>query len=812
MPQHTRLRLFPNIILIFITCLLFVLPTAKADEIVTTESGAQVVADEFVIKYKDSASFNDKREHKQVMNLEQERINKDSLKKMDIEQVQLKDETQPESVAEVVEHLENDPSVQYVEPNYIMSIQSVNDPSYEQQWALSKIGIEEVWSETQGASGVVIAVLDTGIDYSHPDRPKNIVAGYDFINDDSNPQDDHGHGTFVSGVIAANTNNSTGIAGICQNCSIMPVKVMDGSGMGTYADVANGIVWSADNGADIINLSIGGYAYSQILQDAVNYAQSKGVLVIAAGGNQGVSSPLYPAAYSNVIGVGATTQDDEKWSRSNYGSYIDISAPGVSIYGLSLGSYRSQTGTSATAPHIAGIAGLLMSKNQALSPNLIVQQLYQNTVDLGIEGKDYSFGYGRIGFGVEEVVIEEEISEEEGGENNESNEDSGQDESENDNIEDDNNSDEDMEESVIPTPTDEAIDLILQGLLTMPFSGPGTTDRNEILNINTFLNSQNGVLKDYKKTEYSKKDNAEYLVTASEAIYSSVETDYVTFYNDLDNSRIVLVVLELVKNVVTDSNFTNEEIDNIFGVTREQYIDHLLNNSFICPPNADGIGCIDPNSIENMVNDTPTFSMQLNYTFDSINTVSDLKNLLHNLADSEQQYKHWMSFEEGSFFSIYDDWFGLPISLMEAQNTESAIVQNTEIIEPPKDDFLKSAYEKLDNCRISAFFDHYSPVYVYENQGEGQKVTIFTGREFNSIPEISGYNYYSGHNGLDAHVRECNPAPGTPTGKIPGKPILVVADGEVSFSGGSATSGYGYYVEIEHYINNADINHDDPNN
>ena len=406
MPQHSRLCLIPHFILLFISCLFFVLPSAKADEIITIESGAQVVADEFVVKYKSDATFSEKQEFKEVMNLEKPRVTRDSLKKMDIEQVKLKDDTEG-TIAETVENLENNPAVQYVEPNYVMSIQSVNDPNYAEQWSLAKIGVEEVWSETMGSSGVVIAVLDTGIDYSHPDRPKSIVAGYDFINDDNNPQDDHGHGTFVSGVIAANTNNATGIAGICQNCSIMPVKVMDSSGMGTYADVANGIVWSADNGADIINLSIGGYAYSQILQDAVSYAQSKGVLVIAAGGNQGISSPLYPAAYSNVIGVSATTQDDERWSRSNYGSYIDISAPGVSIYGLTLGSYRSQTGTSAAAPHIAGIAGLLMSKNQALSPNLIAQQLYQNTVDLGIEGKDYSFGYGRIGFGVEEEVVEE---------------------------------------------------------------------------------------------------------------------------------------------------------------------------------------------------------------------------------------------------------------------------------------------------------------------------------------------------------------------------------------------------------------------
>ncbi|MFH1410769.1 MAG: S8 family peptidase, partial [Patescibacteria group bacterium] len=386
-------------ILIFVFSGYFHVPDVFADgEIITTESGAQAVADEYIIKYKDSATYSDKQEFKDEKNLEKPRMLRDSLKKMDVEQVGVKEavdvdgSVEVESINEVIAALEKDPAVEYVEPNYIMSLQSTNDPSYSEQWSLTKIGIEEIWKDTTGSSNIVIAILDTGLDYSHPDKPRNLVPGYDFINDDSNPQDDHGHGTFVAGVIAANTNNGTGVAGICRNCSIMPVKVMDSRGIGTYADVANGIVWAADNGADIINLSIGGYAYSQILQDAVIYAQSKGALIIAAGGNQGISTPLYPAAYSNVIGVSATTQNDEKWSGSNYGSYIDISAPGVGIYGLTLGSYRSQTGTSVAAPHIAGVAGLLMSKSQGLSPNLIAQQLYKNTIDLGPEGKDYSFG------------------------------------------------------------------------------------------------------------------------------------------------------------------------------------------------------------------------------------------------------------------------------------------------------------------------------------------------------------------------------------------------------------------------------------
>ena len=364
----------------------------------------EVVADELIIKYKDDATWAEKKEFKEENNLEKERVNRDALKKVDIEKVVLEEKITATEIKDVIEELESNPVVEYVEPNYVMNIQTVpNDADYSKQWALPKMDLPAVWDGNRGNENVVIAILDTGLDYNHPDKPVRTALGYDFVNDDNSPQDDHGHGTYIAGVIAARSNNNAGIAGICWRCTVMPIKVMNQNGVGTYADVANGIVWAADHGADIINLSIGGYAVSQTLQDAVIYAQNKGVLIVAAAGNQGVNSPLYPASFPNVIGVSATDENDERWARSNSGSYVDVSAPGVGVYGLGLnGQYRSQTGTSVAAAHVSGLAALFLSGEMGLSNNQLSQKLYNNAVDLGASGKDSLYGYGRVSSGIAE--------------------------------------------------------------------------------------------------------------------------------------------------------------------------------------------------------------------------------------------------------------------------------------------------------------------------------------------------------------------------------------------------------------------------
>lgn len=354
-------------------------------------------SDELIIKYKDDVNLKEKNDFKTENGIEAEALNRDPLKKVDLEGIDFGDGVTAEGLKEIEAKLEQDPAVEYAEPNYTVSLLSEpSDSHYSKQWALPKMQVADSWMKGRGSPSVIIAVLDTGFDYTHPDKPTNLVSGYDFVNDDADPRDDHGHGTFIAGVISANTDNGLGISGICSGCSIMPVKVMDSKGVGTYANVARGIMWAADNRAKIINLSLGGYAPSQALQEAVTYAQQKGVLIIAAGGNQGTSALLYPAAYSSVLGVSATDQNDQHWSKSNTGSYIDLSAPGVDVYGLSLGGgYQSQTGSSVAAANASGVAALLWSQSPG-GANSITQTLHNYAIDLGPEGRDTVFGYGRV--------------------------------------------------------------------------------------------------------------------------------------------------------------------------------------------------------------------------------------------------------------------------------------------------------------------------------------------------------------------------------------------------------------------------------
>ncbi len=236
-----------------------------------------------------------------------------------------------------------------------------NDPYAEKQWALSQIQMQELWQTASGGSGVVVAVLDTGIDQGHEDLDGKVVVEANFT-DSSTSGDVYGHGTHVAGIIAAYSNNGVGIAGVAPESWLMNVKVAGDSGGCQASTVARGIIWAVDNGASVINVSIEFQEPSPELEDAVNYAWSQGAVVVAAAGNEGSESPVYPAYYENCIAVAATRQNDTLAPLSNYGDWVDVTAPGFNIYStLPDSSYGYKSGTSFASAYVSGLAALLFN-------------------------------------------------------------------------------------------------------------------------------------------------------------------------------------------------------------------------------------------------------------------------------------------------------------------------------------------------------------------------------------------------------------------------------------------------------------------
>ncbi len=285
----------------------------------------------------------------------------------------------------------------YIEPNMKVQTQLVpNDPSWDTQWGPQKIEADWAWNTTVGTHDVLVAVVDTGVYYYHEDLTANYVAlGYDWVNMDSDPLDDHGHGTHCAGIIAATLNNSIGIAGVAQ-VQIMAEKVLN-SGGGGYEDwVANGIIHATESGASIISMSLGGYGDSELVHEAVRYAYDAGVLVIAAAGNENTYMKLYPAGYNEVIAVAATDQYDYKASFSNWGDWIELAAPGVDIYSTVPWGYESWSGTSMATPHVSGVAALVWSLHPNKTRDWIRLWLRYTADDLGILGVDMYYGNGRI--------------------------------------------------------------------------------------------------------------------------------------------------------------------------------------------------------------------------------------------------------------------------------------------------------------------------------------------------------------------------------------------------------------------------------
>jgi thermitase len=290
-------------------------------------------------------------------------------------------------------------SVNYAEPDGItQALGDPNDPYYinSTQWGLANIHASDAWNITTGSSAVTIAVLDTGIDSSHGDLSGKVTSAVNFSSS-STALDIYGHGTHVAGIAAAATNNSLGVAGLGYNSTLMNVKVMGDDGSGDYAALIQGITWAADHGAKVINMSLGGTSASASLENAINYAWNKGVVVVAAAGNNANSTPFYPAYYSNVIAVAATDQYDQRAVFSNYGDWVDVGAPGRNIYStIPSNSYQYMSGTSMASPMVAGLSALVMTTISDTNLNGQTNDEARTCILNGAERTVSGIGSGRI--------------------------------------------------------------------------------------------------------------------------------------------------------------------------------------------------------------------------------------------------------------------------------------------------------------------------------------------------------------------------------------------------------------------------------
>lgn len=311
------------------------------------------------------------------------------------------------SMDSTLQALKNDPRVLYAEPDYqAKAYELVNDPYFVQnyQWGLYKIDAASpgvsAWNLTHGSPSVKVAVIDTGIDTAHPDLAGKVVDSNNCT--DSPTSDDlFGHGTHVAGIIAADTNNGQGVAGVGYNTSLINAKSLDDTGSGYYSWIVNCLVWATDDGAKVINMSLGGSADSQALRDAIDYAYQHGVVLVAAAGNSGSSSPSYPAYYGKVLSVAATDINDNKPSWSNFGSWVNVAAPGVNILStlpthpnaFNILNYGYLSGTSMASPHAAGLAALIFSLGSFTNSQVMTS--IENNADK-IIGTGSLWQYGRI--------------------------------------------------------------------------------------------------------------------------------------------------------------------------------------------------------------------------------------------------------------------------------------------------------------------------------------------------------------------------------------------------------------------------------
>ncbi|MCX6811287.1 MAG: S8 family peptidase [Candidatus Berkelbacteria bacterium] len=344
-------------------------------------------------------------------------------------------------IKKLVQEYSKDANIEYAEPDYQVKLTlEPNDPyygssgswgqGYPDLWGIKKIQSASAWDLSTGSRNVVVAVIDTGVDYTNPELVQNIWVnsdeiagngfdddhngyiddyyGYDFYNYDGDPMDDHAHGTHCSGTIGALGNNNIGVVGVNWQVKIMAAKFLSSGGSGYTSDAVSAIHYAVDNGANVLSNSWGGGGFDQSLQDAINYAYAHNVSFIAAAGNSNANATnFYPCSYNNVVCIAATDYQDQKASFSNYGNTVDLSAPGVDILSLKSshatyscttvgGNYCRMSGTSMATPHVAGLAALVLAYRPGSSPDTVFDYMRNGADDLGSSGKDIYFGYGRI--------------------------------------------------------------------------------------------------------------------------------------------------------------------------------------------------------------------------------------------------------------------------------------------------------------------------------------------------------------------------------------------------------------------------------
>ncbi|GAB4143787.1 MAG: hypothetical protein OHK0017_01590 [Patescibacteria group bacterium] len=441
-----KLNLIP---LVSVFMLVGLVPTAFAQtsssEVI--QNANQVVPNQVIVKFKEGKDklagkkdgeingikyFDLKRSGSQdtyLLNLNRE-ISKPRLGELSKRSVE-EAESKALELNQVVLKLKSNPDVESVQVNAIYSKSAIpNDTFFADQWGLNSavvnggvnidINAPEAWDITTGSPETVIAVIDSGVDYNHPDLSSKILRksngsiwGYDFVNSDADPMDDDGHGTHVAGIAAATSNNGLGIAGMCQQCKIMPLKFLDNQGYGDSFGAISAIYYAADNGAEVINNSWGGEFDDPIMQEAIDYAASKGAVTLAAAGNSNVTTPNYPAAMNNVISVSAVSQGGTRASFSNFGPSIEIAGPSESVStfpaGTNLGAscsdlnystandgYGRCMGTSMSTPFVSGCVGLIKSIRYDLGQTEIENLLKTTAKDLGSAGRDDQFGFGLL--------------------------------------------------------------------------------------------------------------------------------------------------------------------------------------------------------------------------------------------------------------------------------------------------------------------------------------------------------------------------------------------------------------------------------